>query len=99
MKPYKTVVKLSNPRGAVLVNEDYQPGGNLRRYEANEIGIGILYSDYSEEDFELIAGVPNMDYEKLVYKLKPEEEIGGLSDYRLFEVWKVKKGKWIKWEG
>ena len=78
MKQYKTIVRLSNPRGAVMVNEDYQPLGTLRRYETNTVsgGIKFVHNTIKEfkDEFEQLRQVPNMDFEVIKYELFNENK-------------------------
>ena len=67
MKAYNTILKLSNPKGAVI-NRNTQ-----RRFEAGTIDkvMHFVTNDLTwpdEEYQELINHYPNMTVEKIVYK-------------------------------
>ena len=67
MKAYNTILKLTNPRGAVI-NRNTQ-----RRFEAGEIDkvMHFVTNDLvwvTEEYEELVNSYPNMTVEKIVYK-------------------------------
>ena len=67
MKQYNTILKLTNPRGAVI-NKN-----NQRRFESGEIEktMHFITNDLiwvKEEYEELINQYPNLDVEKIIYK-------------------------------
>lgn len=73
MKKYKTILKLSNPNGAVMVNEDYEPEGNLRRYERRTLFGSILIVDHdlksARENYKKVSRSPNIEIETIRYEL------------------------------
>lgn len=67
MKPYTTILKLSNPRG-VVINKNTQ-----RRFEAGTIEKTMHFVTHdliwvTEEHKDLINNYPNMDVEVIKYK-------------------------------
>ena len=77
MKLYKTIIKVSNPKGAVMVNDEYYPVGTLRRYETGQVDGSVMISsnDLNEikETYQRMNKVPNMVLKTIHYKLSGKE--------------------------
>lgn len=73
MKRFKTILKLSNPKGAVMVNENYEPEGNLKRYERSSLFGSVLICDNNldsaREAFKNLSKSPNMKIVFIRYEL------------------------------
>ena len=72
MKKYKTIIKVSNPKGAVMVNDEYYPVGTLRRYERGHVdgSVMLVTNDIQEirETYQRMKKVPNMVLKPIHYE-------------------------------
>ena len=77
MKRFKTILKLSNPDGAVMVNENYEPEGNLKRYERRCLDGSVMICDHdldsAREAFNNLSRSPNMNIKFVRYELIDNE--------------------------
>ena len=67
----RILLKITNPKGAVMINSDYEPSGNVRRYERGEVE-GSVWSpciEVARKAYIEIKKSPNIDIEWRKYEM------------------------------